>query len=961
MSFLLLHWIFNLAPLIRTMKSLTTFILLLLTLSYTEAQTLSGTVKDDKTSETLIGASVVIVGTQNGASTNIDGEFSLKYSGDYPLQLEVSFIGYTSKKVDVSSPSSDIQISLSVDGELLDEIDVIEQRLSKKQKESALTVEAMDALAIKETPSVSFYEGLGALKGVDLTSASIGFKIINTRGFNSTSPVRSLQIIDGVDNQAPGLNFSLGNFLGASELDVINVDVIAGASTAFYGPNAFNGVISMTTKNPYDFQGLTASVKVGERALTEVGVRWAEAIKNKDGEEKFAYKINLYYLQANDWEATNYDPITDSDYPITNPGRFNAVNTYGDEGFLASNNNYSDPISVANASDGNTGLGTFFRSGYNEIDLVDYGTRNAKFGTSLHYRFKPTLEITYSFNYGTGTTVYQGDNRFSIKGIHFFQNKLELKNKDKWFIRAYATNEDAGDSYDAYFTGLKMLEEQEQESDWNNRYANNWRLFGLNSIVESLPDYQPWQGSGMSQQDWYDNSYVPFINANLDTLQKLHSFNLEQTDITKYAPGSPEFNQLFNRITSKELIKGGTKLFDKSALYHLQGAYNFDLENGKIYTGGNFRLYAPNSRGNIFDEAEFVNARTVNGVTLYDTVFNTIRVYEMGAFGGVEHFFADKKLKGQATLRVDKHQNFNFLVNPALSLIYNPDQKNTLRLSFSSAIRNPTLQDQYLNYNVGVATLKGNLSGYEGLITSESFREFLDSPNLNRNLLEYFDVPPIVPEKVRTIEVGYRATLFKKAYLDASYYFSLYEDFIGFVVGVDAQFSDGVNLPQNVSVYRVSANAQSRVTTQGFSVGMNYYLTDIWTLNGNYSWNRLNKQGTDDPIIPAFNTPEHKYNIGITARKLKMPFMKGDKWGMSINYKWVQGFRFEGSPQFTGDIDSYGLLDGQISYDLNPVTLKFGASNMLNNLVFQVYGGPRVGRMIYGSILFEPKFKNKKI
>ena len=92
--------------------------------------------------------------------------------------------------------------------------------------------------------------------------------------------------------QAPGLNFSLGNFLGASELDVLNVDVIAGASTAFYGPNAFNGVISMTTKNPYDFQGISASIKLGERALTEVGVRWADAIKNKNGEEKFAYKLD---------------------------------------------------------------------------------------------------------------------------------------------------------------------------------------------------------------------------------------------------------------------------------------------------------------------------------------------------------------------------------------------------------------------------------------------------------------------------------------------------------------------------------------------------------------------------------------------------------------------------------------------------------------------------------------------
>lgn len=139
----------------------------------------------------------------------------------------------------------------------------------------------MDLLAIKETPAVNFYSGLGALKDVDLTTASLGFTIINTRGFNSTNPVRSLQLIDGVDNQSPGLNFSLGNFLGASELDVLKVDLVVGASSAFYGPNAFNGVISMETKNPFIHKGLSATVKVGERNLLEGAVRWADAFKNK--------------------------------------------------------------------------------------------------------------------------------------------------------------------------------------------------------------------------------------------------------------------------------------------------------------------------------------------------------------------------------------------------------------------------------------------------------------------------------------------------------------------------------------------------------------------------------------------------------------------------------------------------------------------------------------------------------
>ena len=163
--------------------------------------------------------------------------------------------------------STPLKIQLQPTSNKLAEIRITDTRITKKQKQAPLTVEALDMRAIKETPSVNFYDGLGALKGVDITSASLGFKVINTRGFNSTSPVRSLQIIDGVDNQSPGLNFSLGNFLGVSELDIMMVEVIQGASSAYYGPNAFNGVINMITRDPFLDPGISVQYKFGNRNL----------------------------------------------------------------------------------------------------------------------------------------------------------------------------------------------------------------------------------------------------------------------------------------------------------------------------------------------------------------------------------------------------------------------------------------------------------------------------------------------------------------------------------------------------------------------------------------------------------------------------------------------------------------------------------------------------------------------
>ena len=80
-------------------------------------------------------------------------------------------------------------------------------------------------------------------------------------------------------------------------------------------------------------------------------------------------------------------------------------------------------------------------------------------------------------------------------------------------------------------------------------------------------------------------------------------------------------------------------------------------------------------------------------------------------------------------------------------------------------------------------------------------------------------------------------------------------------------------------------------------------------------------------------------------------------FGFNVNYKWIEAFSFEGSPQFTGFIPSYNLLDGQINWRLRPLntTIKIGASNILNNKVFQAYGGPLIGRLAYISMVFEQK------
>jgi len=732
----------------------------------------------------------------------------------------------------------------------------------------------------------------------------------------------------------------------------MRVDIIAGASSAFYGPGAFNGVINMTTKNPFDFQGLSFSSKFGERNLQEYAVRWAQVIKNKDGKPKFAYKMNFFYMQALDWFAENYDPIQGSDAPLGNPGGVDAVNVYGDEEF----DDRSDPFSKLQYP----GYGIVHRQGYQEVDLADYNTNNLKANISLHYRITDSVEVKYAVNYGTGTTVYQGDNRYSLKGIQFLQNEVEIGKKDKWFIRAYSTHEDAGQSYDIVTAGIRMMEATSIDDNWLTTYRTTWGGRDYARAIKQFEGYPNIADFDNNDSLWAE-AFDDWIVQYEDTIVKMHEQlrgDLNENSRAgnpRYEPGTAEYDSAFADITGRTFPEGGALFFDRSALYHVAGEYRFDIAKFNFAVGGNYRLYTPNTRGTIFqDTLTYERTMTDSGLVITDSSYRQITNQEFGVYFGVGKKLFDNKLHTNFTIRMDKNQNFNYLFSPALSVVYSPNINHTFRTTFSSAIRNPTLADQYLYYNVGRAILLGNLEGYDSLITVNSFVDYLTS--LNSESLDYFNVDAIRPERVRTAEVGYRGIFKEKVYVDITAYKSWYTDFIGFLIGIESEFasSEGLGIPQNPQVYRVAANAESTVQTQGVTVGFNYFFAKKHSFNGNYSYNELTS-GENDPIIPAYNTPMHKFNAGFSGRGIITPFLSMGKWGYSVNYRWVEGFTFEGSPQFTGDIDSYGLLNAQVNYSVPKwyTTIKIGASNALDNKVYQVYGGPRVGRMAYVSLVFD--------
>lgn len=903
--------------------------------------TIKGHIQDAETGEDLIGASVLIKGTTSGTATEFDGTFELEVPS-LPTTLVFSYTGFAAVEEIIDDYSKPIKIKLKNEAIMAEMVEVRGQRIDEKKKSYALTVESLDPIAIKQTASENFYDGLGALKGVDLTSASLGIKVVNTRGFNSTAPVRILQTIDGVDNASPSVNFALGNFLGSSELDLRSVDLIVGASSAFYGPNAFNGVIKMDSKDPYFSKGLSAFIKAGERNIIETGVRWADSFKNKNGNEFLAYKVNLSYMTADDWEANNFAPIDSSKVAANHYAGYDAVNIHGDE---------YDPVFDLNkvAPWSTRGITSFYRNGYKESELLEYGTDNYKANMSLNLRLKPEMEaespeLVWANNFSQGSTIFQGSARFRLLDVRYITSRLELRQRNKYFLRAYVTTDDVGDTYNPFATAQKLNEYSKSNAKWASLYSDAWLgNFGQSAVEMGYPLLQIVNG-----QPVYDFDARDAFFANPVVQDSLASWHSQTTDIvngsteqgtrTFLVPGTPEFQTVFDSITSALTSDGGAKLFTNSEVYHVQGEYIFEptfVE--KITVGGSYRLYTPDTKGTIFADT---------------TDFITITNQEFGFYAGAEKKFLDERLTLSATGRIDKNQNFDWIGTPAVSVVYKPADNTYLRASFSSAIRNPTLPDQYFWLDVGPAIFAGSVNGFDSLLTIDSFEDF--ALELDADRLDYFSIDAIKPEKVKTFEVGFRSIFKENFYVDASYYYNIYDQFLGYRVGLDIDFND-LGLPSDVQVLRASANAESQVTTQGFAMGMNYYFQRYFQLSGNYTWSKLNT-ATDDEIIPAFNTPEHKFNISLSGRNVPFSFggFRSENFGFNINYKWIDSFLFEGSPQFTGIIPRYDLLDVQVNYEFKKIntTLKIGASNILDNLHFETVGGPLVGRLAYAKLSY---------
>ena len=896
-----------------------------------------GTVLDAEQNEPLIGVNIVVKGKVTGTITDTRGDFRLSVNEAPPFTLVFSSVGFNSTTYEVTKENTTgLEIAMKEETLLGQEVVVSASRLEESILESPVTIEKMDIIDIQQSSAPDFYDAIANLKGVHVNQGSLNFPAINTRGFGAIANERFVQLVDGMDNAAPLLNFPTGNLTGLSEIDVESVELLPGAASALYGPNAFNGILIMNSKSPFEYQGLSAQVKAGltqsdaqgqSYPLYSFSARYAKSFLN----DKMAFKVNFSYFDAQDWLGNDYTTdrnayrqnLAQNDVP-NQPGdpNFDGMNTYGDETEILL------PLgAVAGPSAASLGTLDLRRTGFTEEELIeDFSASSLKADAALHYKITNEIEAIAAFRYGGGNSIYQGGEKYVLRGFNQNFAKVEVRSPD-FFVRAYRTEEDAGDSYNLTALGAFVNE----------------------SIAPSAARWVPtYVESYLLANQGYING-VPAGNS-----EAAHEIARGRADapITA-ARETGELDNIIDQVRSDRFqTENGARLVARSRLYHGEFNYNFAsiIDVLDIQVGGNVRRYDLFSDGTVFNEdpdGSGTNER--------------ITIDEFGVYTQLSKKLFDENLKLTGSIRYDKNENFDGQITPRVSAVYTFLDNQNIRASFQTGFRNPQTQAQFLYFPASTGILLGsteaNAARYGihngGAWSESSYQNWVASgspvdENGNPTGLETVTLDFVQPEQLQSYEIGYKGVIANKVLLDVNYYYSIYTDFLAqqTVRSKEATDHQGEPLPA-LTAFRPYVNAEEEITSQGIGLGFTYKLPSDFEVSGNYSWATFNTDADED-FQAGFNTPENRYTVTFANRKL------ADNLGFSATFRYQDEFLWQNS---FGEalVPAFGTFDAQVSYKVESIksVVKVGGTNLIGGDYRTNIAAPFVGSKFFVSVTFD--------
>ncbi len=748
---------------------------------------------------------------------------------------------------------SQAQEADTLKSQILNEVVISASRVKENSLKSATSIELLTLKQMQQSAALSYFDAIENLKGVQLISPSLGFRVYNARGFTNTTNVRFIQLVDGIDNQAPHIGSPIASGMGPTDLDIRQVEMIPGVASALYGMNSLNGLVNLQTLNPFESEGFRIQQKTGVNHLTnpsinlkifsETNLRYAKKLS-----EKWAFKINFGYQKGYDWIANStldLNPTVNTSMNLLGKDNVGAdyVNSYGNE---SSNRRTLTLVGKRYV---------VARTGYFEEEVTDYSINNLKADFSLNYRFKTQHELAYSFKIAQLDNVYQRTNRFRLNDYRLSQNAITYQSPSTQ-IRAYLTSENTGKSYNIRSMAENIDRSFKSDNVWFTDFTNEYNI-----------------------QTKAGKSVIDALNL-----------ARTQADKGRPQPNTPTFDDLITKLGDINNWDIGAALRVQSYMFHTEGLTDLSKKLSTTLQKTGFGLLAG------FDYRNYIVVPDGNYFINPKESGKNINYWKAGGFVQGSKTFFDEKLKFLLALRADKNQYFDIRFNPRASLVYSHNENNHFRLSYQNGYRFPSLFESFSNINSGGVKRVGGLPIMsQGIFENSYLRKTIDdftaavnqAININKltqneaiiknkNLLRKNDYTYLKPEYVNSFEIGYRGSpVGKKLFVDADFYYNVYRNFMAQIeanvpLGTNADSLAFYMYDRNKQArYRLWTNSKTIVKNYGASIGLNYNFYKNFSLNVNTSFSKLQNTANNDGFEEAFNTPRWIMNIGLGNENLQ--------------------------------------------------------------------------------------------
>ena len=523
-----------------------TLVLMLGSLAAWAQTTVRGTVKD-ATGEGIIGAAVQIVGTQNGAITDIDGSFILPgvKQGD---RLEISCIGYANQIITWND--GPVNVILEEDSEMLEGTVVTALGITREKKTLGYALQDVKGDALLDARESNLANALtGKVAGVSIVRSSNGpgaSSRIILRGNNSLTGLNQpLIVIDGVpmDNFVGANNNDFWNpsadmGSGLQDInpeDVESMTVLKGASAAaLYGSRAGNGVILITTKKGAQNPGLGITIS-GTVALTGEFTR--PAMQNRyaqgslgvfDNTDSQSWGPEINGQTVTKWDGTSaplqaFDNVKGFfNLGVTDTENATFSQKYGKTGVYASWTRTKDVSQVPGATLGRNNFMLRGNSTFGKGDKWHFDAKIQYIRTQANNRPISGSNVNANYMLKMYTMPVSVDIRdfkdaVDANGEMFFFGNKDRMGSNPWWYAKYSTNQDvrnrflmnASLGYD--FTDWLSLELRAGSDLYFTETEN--KFYAGNKIAGSVT------GSyGMGESRFYENNFSFLLKAQKDNL-----------------------------------------------------------------------------------------------------------------------------------------------------------------------------------------------------------------------------------------------------------------------------------------------------------------------------------------------------------------------------------------------------------------------------------------------------------